>query len=86
MRTTVTLETEVEGLVRRAMRERGITFTRAVNEGLRRGLGADRVTTSFVTPTYHLGRSRQPLDQALRVAGDLEGPELPRTARPDTER
>jgi hypothetical protein len=81
MRTTITLEPEVEALVRRVMRERGIGFKQAVNDALRRGLGADRVTTSFATPTYHLGRSRQPLDQALRVAGDLEDEELRRKAQ-----
>jgi hypothetical protein len=81
MRTTVTLEPEVEALVRRVMRERGIGFKQAVNEALRRGLGADRATMAFVTPTYHLGRSRQPLDQALRMAGDLEDEELLRKVR-----
>lgn len=78
MRTTVTLEPEVEALVRRVMRERGIGFKQAVNEALRQGLGAQRDTTPFVTPTHHLGRSRLPLDQALRVAGNLEDDELVR--------
>ncbi len=72
----MTLEPEVEALVRRVMRERGIGFKQAVNEALRQGLGTDRVTRAFVTPTHHLGQSRWPLDQALRVAGDLEDEEL----------
>ncbi len=60
------------------MRERGIGFNQAVNEALRQGPGAQRDTTPFVTPTHHLGQSRLPRDQALRVAGHLEDAELVR--------
>jgi hypothetical protein len=38
MRTTVTLEPEVVRLLEHAMKERGQTFKRALNEALRRGL------------------------------------------------
>jgi hypothetical protein len=38
MRTTVTLDPDVERLVKDAMRERGLSFKQALNEALRRDL------------------------------------------------
>jgi hypothetical protein len=37
MRTTVTLDPDVEELVRRRMRERGVSFTKAINDLVRDG-------------------------------------------------
>ena len=39
MRTTVTLDPDVERLIRDAMRERAISFKEALNEAARIGLG-----------------------------------------------
>ena len=39
MRTTVTLDDDVEGLIRRAMKRSRKSFREALNDGLRRGLG-----------------------------------------------
>ncbi len=39
MRTTVTLDADTERLLRRAMRERNVTFKTALNDAVRRGLG-----------------------------------------------
>jgi len=40
MRTTVTLDPDVERLIKDAMRERGISFKEALNEAARGGLRA----------------------------------------------
>jgi hypothetical protein len=38
MRTTVTLDPETEALLREAMASRGVSFKRALNEAIQRGL------------------------------------------------
>jgi hypothetical protein len=77
MRTTVTLEPDVEALIRRAMRERGLTFKQAVNLAIREGLTAGIERRPFRTPTYPMGSaSGVLLDKALRLAGELEDEEL----------
>jgi hypothetical protein len=62
------------------MRERGLSFKRALNEALRAGLvGAPGEAASFRTPTFPMGHSPEvPLDTALRLAADLEDDELVR--------
>jgi hypothetical protein len=78
VRTTVTLDPDVEALVRRLMRERGLTFKQAVNLAIREGLstGSGRPVR---TPTFRMGNpSGVPLAKALQLAGDLEDDELAR--------
>ena len=43
MRTTITLDPDVDQLLRRAMRDRGATFRDTVNEAIRSGLRAHKV-------------------------------------------
>ena len=76
MRTTVTLDPEVERLVKRAMRERGRSFKEVVNEGLRAGLGGSAPGDPVDFPTYDLGEPLVDLTKALRLAGDLEDAEI----------
>ncbi|HET8928209.1 MAG TPA: antitoxin [Microbacterium sp.] len=71
MRTTITLTSEADALVRRVMRERGLSFKDAVNAAIVDGL-APETSTPFQTPTHHLGRARIGLDKALALAGELE--------------
>lgn len=72
MRTTVTLDPDVEMLVRRAMRERGLTFKAAVNEAIRAGAApvASRPPVEF--PTFDMGEPAVDLTKALSIAGELE--------------
>lgn len=70
MRTTVTLDNDTRLLVERLMKERGITFKEAVNEGLRRGLG--RGERRNFTKVHDLGQPKIDLTHALRVAAALE--------------
>lgn len=78
MRTTVTLDPDVEAHVRRAMRERGLTFKQAVNEAIRRGLAGPDGGVAVDFPTYDLGTPLVDITKALRLAGQLEDEELAR--------
>jgi hypothetical protein len=78
MRTTVTLEPDVERMLKRFMQERGLSFKEALNTALRDGLTVDapRATADF--PTFDLGKPERDLTHALRVAADLEDDEIVR--------
>jgi hypothetical protein len=76
MRTTITLEPDVDALVRRMMRERGLSFKDAVNEAIRAGVRPRGSRPRFHTRTFDMGEPAIPLDKALRLAGDLEDEEL----------
>ena len=77
VRTTITLDPDVEALVKRTMRDRGLTFKQVVNEGLRRGMSAPRASGEpFPFPTYDLGEPAIDLVKALRLAGELEDAEI----------
>ncbi|HEY1281418.1 MAG TPA: hypothetical protein VGF22_17195 [Acidimicrobiales bacterium] len=76
MRTTVTLDPDTEQIIRRRMRERGMSFKEAVNDAIRSGASAGAKRRPFRTATAALGESTVSLDRALQVAGDLEDDEL----------
>lgn len=77
MRTTVTLEPDTEAIVRRLMRERGLSFKAALNEAIRAGAARTAGSrTAFRTRTFDLGAPRLPIDKALRLAAELEDDEL----------
>lgn len=75
-RTTITLTPDAEGLVRKAMRERGLSFKDIVNEAIVNGLTSATPRERFETPTFDLGSPRLPLERALALAGELEDEEL----------
>lgn len=81
MRTTVTLDPDVERLLETAMRERGISFKEALNQAVRVGLsrhGASRKRT-FVQKTFALGPEQHfRWDKALAAAEAIEDEELVR--------
>lgn len=79
MRTTVTLEADTEQIVRRRMRERGMSFKEALNDAIRSSV--ERKGERFVTEVASMGESRVNLDRALQVAADLEDDELVRRMR-----
>ncbi|MBK5223772.1 MAG: antitoxin [Acidimicrobiia bacterium] len=80
MRTTVTLDPDAEQLIRRRMRERGLSFKEAINDAIRAGT-TDRASATFRTEPAAMGTSRVNLDRALQVAADLEDDELIRKQR-----
>lgn len=75
MRTTVTLDADVEDMIRRAMHERRATFKQVVNDGLRLALREPGPPRRVETPTFDLGEPRANLDRALALAGALEDEE-----------
>jgi hypothetical protein len=78
MRTTITLDPDVEALVKKAMREGGTSFKDTVNQALRRALTTRRGGEPYRTPTFGMGAPRVPLDRALRLAAELEDDEIVR--------
>lgn len=80
VRTTVTLDPDTDALIRRRMRERGISFKQALNEAIRAGAGDNR-KAPFRTATAALGVPVVNLDRALQLAADLEDDELVRRTR-----
>ncbi len=81
MRTTVTLDSDVETLLRKRMRERGLSFKQALNEVLRQGLTEAQPSRPFRTPTARLGLPKVNLDRALQLAAELEDEDLVRKMR-----
>jgi hypothetical protein len=84
VRTTVTLDPDVERLLRNAMRERGISFKQALNQAARDGLVRARQPRAkrFVQKTYAMGAIEGVnLDKALALADALEDEERIRKMR-----
>lgn len=75
MRTTVTLDPDVESLIKRRMRERGLTFKQALNEAVRAGM-APPAAAAVESPTYDMGEPLLDVTKAVRLAGELEDQEL----------
>jgi hypothetical protein len=81
MRTTVTLDPDVDRLIQDAMRERGISFKEALNEAARiglRGKGLKR-GRKFTQKSFRMGAAQEfRWDKALAVADAIEDEELSR--------
>lgn len=81
MRTTVTLDPDLAAKVRELARERGVSFKEALNNALRLGLatGAAGPARPYRVPSKRMGLRRGiDLDQALRLAAELEDEETVR--------
>jgi hypothetical protein len=81
MRTTVTLDPDVERLIREAMRKRAISFKRALNEAARSGLCGNprRRGGKFTQKSFRMGEAQQfRWDKALSASDALEDEELSR--------
>jgi hypothetical protein len=75
MRTTITLDPDVDQLLRRAMRDRGTSFRDTVNEAIRSGLHTHKVPR-FRQRTVSMGKSYFNVDKALQLASELEDEEI----------
>lgn len=80
MRTTVTLEPDVQALLRTAMKERGISFKEALNSAVRSGLMQGKAKRRhFMQKSHSLGSEQNfRWDKALEAAAALEDEELGR--------
>lgn len=77
MRTTVTLDPDVEALLRKAMQERGESFKQVLNFAIRSGLARPRRRgrQPFRQPTFDMGRPLVDLTKAASLAAELEDAE-----------
>ena len=78
VRTTVTLDPDVEAKLKAIMRERAVSFKVALNDAVRAGLsGPASAPRRYRMPTGELGvRPGVNLEKALRLAGELEDEEI----------
>ena len=77
MRTTVTLDPDLDAKLRALARERNTSFKETLNAALRRGLAKEESQTRpFRLTTRPMGlRPGIDLDKALRLAAELEDAE-----------
>lgn len=78
MRTTATLDPDVQALLNRAMREHDRSFKEAFGEAVRSGLrklSAAAQAPLFVQRSFKLGRPLVDLAEANALAGKLEDAE-----------
>jgi hypothetical protein len=80
MRTTVTLDPDVERLVRDRMKQQGVSFKEALNASIRSGAHPKvRPARRFVQKTFSLGSEQNfRWDKALAIAEAIEDEELGR--------
>ncbi|HST34902.1 MAG TPA: CopG family transcriptional regulator [Solirubrobacteraceae bacterium] len=76
MRTTVTLDPDVEAKLKATMRERGVSFKAALNDAVRAGLAGEATPQKrFRVKATPMG-ARFNIDKALQVAGEMEDEEI----------
>lgn len=72
----MTLDPDVETLVKQAMRERGLTFKQAVNDAIRAGAMPRPPGERPSFTTYDMGEPLVDVTKALRLAGELEDQDI----------
>lgn len=77
MRRMVILDSDSERIIRRQMRERGMTFKEALNDVIRRGASERTADRPFRTQTAEMGESRVNLYRALQVVPELGSSQPP---------
>lgn len=81
MRTTVTIDPDVEVLLRKAVRQSGAPFKQVLNNAVRDGLLAGGRNSAkpgkpFKQPVAHMGAELVDLTKALALAAELEDQEI----------
>ena len=78
MRTTVTIDPDVEILLKKALRERDLSFKQLLNDSLRRALAdpSHEKRASFEPLTFSMGLPLVDLTKATSLAAELEDQEL----------
>ena len=77
MRTTVTLDPDVESLLRKEVRRRGEPFKQVLNNAIRAGLrNSDQRAAAFEPLTFDMGEPRVDLTKAAALASEFEDAEL----------
>jgi methylphosphotriester-DNA--protein-cysteine methyltransferase len=76
MRTTVTLDPDVQALVEAAMRERGISFKQAINDAVRAGLRPAK-RAGFKQRSFNMGINPEiDYDKVMHLVTALEDEEI----------
>ena len=80
-RTTVTIDPDVQALLRRVMKKTGEPFKQVLNNALRDALGravreAPAGDAPYRQPTFNMGKPLVDLTKANQLAGELEDEEL----------
>ncbi len=79
MRTTVTLDPDVEQLLRTTMKERGVSFKQALNQSIRASASKERKVRRFTQQTFSMGAEQHfRWEKALSAADAMEDEELVR--------
>ncbi len=77
MRTTVTLDPDVEFMLRKEVRRRGEPFKQVLNNAIRAGLrNLSRPDEAFEPLTFDMGKPHVDLTKAASIASELEDDEL----------
>jgi hypothetical protein len=77
MRTTVTLDSDVDLLIKRTMKERGVSFKQALNDAVRAGTSSSAGRGRRVTwPTKRMGVPNVDVTKANHLAAELENQEI----------
>jgi hypothetical protein len=79
MRTTVTLDPDVEAMLRKEVRRRGESFKHVLNNAIRAGLrnaGKRQRDEAFEPLTFDMGKPRVDLTKAAVLAAELEDEEI----------
>ena len=77
MRTTVTLDPDVESMLRKEVRRRGEPFKQVLNNAIRAGLRNTRPRAEAFKPlTFNMGKPSVDLTKASSLAAELEDFEL----------
>ncbi len=81
MRTTVTLDPDVQALLKKVMRERGLNFKEALNNAVRDALSRSKQVSAkpFRTPSLDIRFNPDvDLTKALQLVGEMEDEEIMR--------
>ncbi|HUY08369.1 MAG TPA: antitoxin [Candidatus Dormibacteraeota bacterium] len=72
----MTLDSDVDSLVRQLMREKQLTFKQAINQAIRNGLRNKPVRRGYRVPEFRMGaRQDISLDQALALSAAMDDAE-----------
>jgi hypothetical protein len=82
MRTTVTLDPDVETLLRKQVRQSGEPFKQVLNNAVRAGLRTKKEGLPVFRPlTFDMGKPTIDLTKALSLSAELEDEEIVRQLR-----
>lgn len=81
MRTTITLDPDVEALLKKRMSERDLSFKQAVNDALRDALTGSGRRKQFRTKAHNLGAPRVDITHANRLSDEIGDEEIIRKMR-----